>query len=106
MRSLIIYILLAVVFFSCDEPFRLDPNQAQRQIVIEGLVTDIPGKQSVKISLTGDFYGSEPTARITDAVVTVTDDLGNAVNFVHNPHASQDSMGIYLPEASFTGEIG
>jgi hypothetical protein len=106
MRALIIYILLAVVFFSCDEPFVLDPDQAQSQIVIEGLVTDIPGKQAVKISMTGDFYSTGPTARVTDATVAVTDDLGNTVNFVHNPHAHPDSAGIYLPEVAFTGEIG
>jgi len=99
-------ILLALVLFACEEPVRLDITQTPSKVVIEGLITDVPGKQSVKITRTADFYSSGETPRITDAFVTVTDDQGQVIHFVHNPGYHADSAGIYLPAVPFTGQVG
>jgi hypothetical protein len=106
MRSIFLYIILGVTFFSCEEPFRLDQKQVPDRIVIDGLLTDHPGYQSVKLTKGADFYSSGKTPRITNAVVTVSDDEGNRYPFVHNPHNVPDSAGIYLPQTPFTGTIG
>jgi hypothetical protein len=106
MRQLLTYIFIAIVFISCEEPFKLDIEQTPPKLVIEGLVTDVPNRQSVKLSMSGGFYTSGKTERVTNATVTVTDDLGNLVSFVHNPRAHADSAGIYIPAEPFTGEIG
>jgi hypothetical protein len=106
MRSPIISLLTIAVLVSCEETVPLDIRQTPSKIVIEGLVTDQPGRQSVKITRTVDFYASGETPRVTNAVVTVTDDLGQTVNFVHNPNNHSDSSGIYIPQAAFEGEIG
>ncbi|MBT1704846.1 DUF4249 domain-containing protein [Chryseosolibacter indicus] len=106
-RFLNIFILsLAIALASCDEPFKLDPKQTVEKVVIEGLVTDQPNRQSVKLSKTNSFYSTGPSPRISNAVVTVSDDLGKTVNFIHNPRNHRDSVGIYIPEEAFTGEIG
>lgn len=99
-------IIPALVLFSCDEPTELDLRQTPPRIVIEGQVTNKAHYQSVKVSRSADFYGSGQTPRITDATVTVTDDIGNEYSFVHNPRNHADSAGIYLPEDAFIGEIG
>jgi hypothetical protein len=106
MRTLYLYFLIVVVFASCDEPFKLDLNQTPDKVVIEGLVTDQPKMQGVKISRSTDFYGSGKTPRVTNAVVTVTDDLGNVTSFIHNPRSHADSSGIYVPASNFVGVIG
>lgn len=106
MRSLVFYILSAVVFFSCNEPFELDLDQAPARVVIEGLVTDHQKYQSVRITSSTDFYSSGQAPRITDATVTVKDDVGNTYNFVHNPNNHPDSAGIYVPQTPFDGVIG
>jgi hypothetical protein len=99
-------IIPALVLFSCDEPTQLDLRQTPSRIVIEGQVTNKAHYQSVKISRSADFYGSGQTPRITNAAVAVTDDMGNEYTFVHNPRNHVDSMGIYLPENAFIGQIG
>jgi hypothetical protein len=58
------------------------------------------------VSRSADFYSSGQTPRITDAVVSVTDDLGNEYTFVHNPRNHADSAGIYVPETAFVGQVG
>jgi len=106
MKNFIIILFASVVLFSCEDPFVLDSEQADPKIVIEGLVTNHPGYQSVKISRSTDFYSSGATPRVTDAVVTVSDDLGNLYSFVHNPNGVEDSAGIYIPQTPFVGSIG
>lgn len=106
MKKLIIPILIVSALYACDEPIKLDLRQVPPKTVIEAQVTDQPGRQFVKISKSVDFYASGKTPRVTDATVTVTDDLGNEYIFVHNPRAHADSMGIYLPASPFTGAIG
>jgi hypothetical protein len=106
MRKLFISIVIVSVLVSCDKEIILDLNKTQSKIVIEGLVTDQPNKQFVKVSSTAGFYSSGATPKITNAVVSVKDDLNNTYLFVHNPNNHADSAGYYLPQNPFVGEIG
>ena len=91
---------------SCDEPVRLDPKQSASRIIIEGQVTNKPGYQYVKVTRSGGFYETGKTPRVTNAAVLVEDDLGTVYQYIHNPGNKSDSLGYYIPEKSFTGEIG
>jgi hypothetical protein len=106
MQRYIKILLPALVIISCEEPAELDLRQTPPKVVIEAQVTNKPNYQVVKISRSTDFYGSGQTPRITDAIVSVTDDAGNEYTFIHNPRNHADSMGIYLPQVNFSGEIG
>ncbi|MFZ2905091.1 MAG: DUF4249 domain-containing protein [Cyclobacteriaceae bacterium] len=90
------------IFWSCEKTVLLDLTQMPAKVVIEGVVTDQSGYQFVKVSRTVDFYDSGLTPRVTDAVVSVEDDLGNEILFSHDA----DSAGYYFPVTPFTGEIG
>jgi hypothetical protein len=106
MRSLFIFFLGIVILTSCDEGIVLDVNQVEPKIIIEGLVTDKPGYQMVKVSRSVGFYTDGTTPKITNASVSVKDDLGEVVTFTHNPRNHPDSAGIYLPVTPFVGKIG
>lgn len=106
MKALVIYILLAGLLMSCEENFKLDLKQTESKIVIEGLVTDNAKLQSVRITKTSDFYSVGASPKVTNAKVTVSDDAGNTINFIHNPRNHPDSAGTYIPEVSFAGQIG
>lgn len=106
MKRLIYIFLFAAVLFSCDEPTELDLRQTPSKIVIEGLLTNKPGYQTVKISRSTDFYATGQTPRVTNANVVVTDEAGTEYPYVHNPRNHPDSSGIYLPQTAFTGEPG
>lgn len=101
-----ILIFTAFVFWSCEKTVFLDLDQVPSKIVIEGLVTNQPGYQFVKVTRTVDFYESGETPRITNATVLVEDDLGNQFVYIHNPNNHPDSTGYYLPAVPFVGETG
>ena len=90
---------------ACEKTVILKTTPADEKLVIEGLVTDFPGYQYVKVSRSVSFYQTGKTPRVTDATVTVTDDLGTVITFDHNPNAHADSAGYYKP-LGFVGEIG
>ncbi len=106
MRALFILIVACAFFFSCERTIQLDLDQTAPVVVIEGQVTNHPGYQYVKLSWSSAFYDKSQSERITDANVSVTDDLGETIDFVHNPGDDPDSAGYYLPVTSFTGSIG
>lgn len=106
MKKLVALIFASVLFWSCDEPVRLDVTQGESRVVIEGQVSNLDGQQYVKVSRSNGFYDSGKSPRITDASVIVKDDAGNEFQFVHNPGNYADSAGYYLPQTSFTGEVG
>lgn len=106
MRLFIKILLITMIFSSCEEAVELDLKQTPPKIVIEGLLTDRAGYQSVKVSRSTAFYASGQTPRVKDAVVKISDDLGQDIPFIHNPRNHPDSMGIYVPQTGFTGEIG
>jgi len=106
MRNFITLFIVSVFFWSCEKEVILDLDQTEPKVVIEAQVTNQPGYQFVKVTRTTDFYGSGATPRVTDAIVTVSDDEGNEFTFVHNPNNHADSAGIYLPSVPFTGVEG
>src|SRR5690606_25348624 len=83
--NLSMILIIAAIMVGCEKEYFLDPNPAGSMVVIEGIVTDLPGYQFVKITRNAGFYDTGQTPRITDATVTVTDNLGNITAFVHNP---------------------
>lgn len=106
MKNLFIVIITSFVFWSCEKTVLLDLNQNLPRIVIEGQVTNKSGYQYVKVSRTSGFYEAGESPAVEDAIVRVTDDIGNEFIFTHNPGKFADSTGYYKPEIPFTGEIG
>ncbi|HYC84294.1 MAG TPA: DUF4249 domain-containing protein [Chryseosolibacter sp.] len=110
MRSLTVCILslyaASGLLVGCEVPYDLDVAQTPEKIVIEGLVTDNPSHQCIKISRSVNFYDTGKTPRVTNAVVSVSDELGNVFGFVHNPNNHPDSAGYYVPAAPFSGTVG
>jgi hypothetical protein len=106
MRNLSILILLITALAGCDEPIKLDLDQTPSKLVIEGQVTDVPGMQFVRVTRSLGFYQSGDAQRVSDALVTIKDDTGEQVQFVHNPGGAKDSVGYYRAVSGFVGVIG
>lgn len=106
MRALLFFLFAGLLLTSCDEPYVLDTSDGTSRVIIEGLVTNAPTRQYVKVTRSSGFYDTGVSPRITNAIITVSDDAGNVYEFVHNPREHTDSAGYYLPTLPFSGEIG
>jgi Domain of unknown function (DUF4249) len=106
MKKIALLILLSSLILACNEQtVILDLSQVPSKVVIDGLVTNVAGKQYVMVSRSASFYQSGKTQRITNATVRVEDNLGNVFTFAHNPTNKPDSVGRYSG-GRFKGVIG
>ena len=99
---LIILSLTGLVFYSCEETTIIDVDQAPSRVVIDAILTDRPDDQRVKITRSLDFYAQGFSPALSNASVTVSDDLGTTFNFIE----SEDEPGLYLPAIPFLGVVG
>jgi len=105
-RAFVIALFSVLIFSGCEKTVLLDLDQMSSKVVIEGLVTNQPGYQFVKVSKTAGFYESGATPRVTNAIVSISDDQGNEFMLTHNPNNQADSMGYYTPITPFVGVLG
>ncbi len=105
MKYLMLIILLGVFLTGCDEAIQLDLKQTPTRLVIEGQITDVPGRQFVRVSRSLGFYQSGEAEKVSNAQVTISDDTGEEIEFIHNPNSSEDSVGYYIPAGNYTGAI-
>ncbi|MDJ1480768.1 DUF4249 domain-containing protein [Cytophagaceae bacterium YF14B1] len=87
---------------SCITPYNPDLGSAQTRIVIEGIISTLPGPQKVRITQSSVYTnGSEGTnIGITGAHVYVTDDIGNRIDYM------DIGTGNYETDAFVQGIIG
>lgn len=100
MKNILFPILLALALFSCEKTIELDLEQTQEAVIIEGLITDQPGRQYVRISRSVGFNSSGQNPAVSGAIVAVEDQEGNSHAF------TEQAPGYYLPAESFTGRVG
>ncbi len=82
-------VLLSLIFGSCEKKVILDLNTAEPKIVIEGNVSSEPGPYTVTITTSGDYYTAEGIEPVTEAIVMISDDLGNTDTL------SEINQGVY-----------
>jgi hypothetical protein len=81
---------MTIAFFSsCEKVITLDLKNADKQVVVQGNVTNTPGPYTVNLNYTVPYYSSNTFPVITGALVKITDDAGN------NQTLSETSPGIY-----------
>lgn len=97
----ILYCLAAILLSTaCEKTIVLDPGQTEELFVIEGLITNSLSKHQVKISKSQTFNSSGGALGVSDATVSVSDDLGQTIEY------GEVQPGVYRAKEAFTGEIG
>jgi len=95
-----IYILILSAFFlgACEDVIEMDLNNVEPKIVIEAKLYNQILPASVIITETTDFFGELEIKLISNANVTISDDLGNSVALLESEN------GFY--SADFFGDTG
>ena len=104
MKSIKHFFILLSVFIlinSCISKFVPETDENQELIVVEGLITDQPGINTVKLSKSLPLGRKSSAKPLKGCTVTITDDIGNSYNL------SEKVAGTYVTDAAkFIGIIG
>lgn len=99
MAKKIITVYLLALLMGCVKPYDFDPLTYEKVLVIDGLITDQPGPQTVAITYTYPL-DTTLTEKVQNAEVWVEDGDGNRTDY------TWFEDGIYRSPAGFTGVVG
>jgi hypothetical protein len=85
----VIFVLSIFIFTDCQKVINVDLNEAEPRIVIEGLITDIPGSYTVRISKSGSYFNQPVLPNVSGARVIISDNFGS------NDTLKETTPGIY-----------
>lgn len=94
-----LFFLSSIVLSACEKVIEPDLKNTEPQLVIEAEISDQPQSSQVRISMSTAFTQPGSFNGVTDAIVTITDDLGNSESLM------MQSPGIYQ-SATLTGVPG
>lgn len=95
----IVGILSIIAFSSCEKVINLNLKNEAPRLVIEGTVDDTGNPAKVIISKSAVFSANGDYPKVTDAVVKITDNLGNTFSL------AETSAGTYT-NATLIGVVG
>jgi hypothetical protein len=95
----VIIIGLGILTLSCEKVIKIDLNNVQRRLVLEGVISSQPGQSQFTLSKTGDFYQPSTFPKVSGAEVIVSDIFGNIDTL------RESQPGIYIAD-SLRGVIG
>jgi hypothetical protein len=84
MQKYYIVILGFILFLSCKEVYEPDTENGNTALVIQGLMTNIPGQLAVRITKAVPYDSANSYLAVRNANVFVYDDLGNMVMLTDN----------------------
>jgi hypothetical protein len=95
-----ISLCLMLTLSSCTEKFLPETGEDKDLLVVEGLITDQPGQNTIKLSTSLPLGERSVAQPLSGAIVSISDDLGNSYTFV------EKSEGAYVPDSLFHGVVG
>lgn len=82
MKNIVVLIIVCTSLFSCQKVIDVDLNEANPKLIIEANYTAEDSTVRVKITYTSNYFSNEESAKIDDAVVTITNQSGTSQNLM------------------------
>jgi len=89
-----------ILISSCIEQFIPLVGEDKDIIVVEGLITDQPGQNIIKLSISLPLGGKDAAKPLIGCIVTISDDFGN------NYSLHETVSGTYIEDPAFLGVVG
>jgi hypothetical protein len=99
-QQFVVIVSTFLFFTSCISQFIPTAGISADLLVVEGLITDQPGQNSVKLSVSMPLGGKSTVRPLSESSVSISDDNGNSYNL------SETITGTYTPDPLFHGVVG
>jgi hypothetical protein len=99
-NSILIYLSFTLLITSCISQFIPQTNESKELLIVEGLITDQPGSNSIILTKSMPLGQRSEANPVTGCVVMVSDDQGSKTEF------GETSPGVYSAPQFFHGMTG
>lgn len=96
----VLIFLSAIMLWSCQEEYRVDLQNTDPFLVVDGLITDKPGPHSVRLSKSVKFQDQFVPQAVSGANLHISGSDGQSVAL------TEGQPGLYQTPADFAGTIG
>ncbi|MFH1296457.1 MAG: DUF4249 domain-containing protein [Bacteroidota bacterium] len=95
-------ILLSLIAGACTERIDLKLDETYTRLVVDGGISNDTTSYQISLSKTANYFYNEPTPRVVNAIVGLTDGT------IHYPlHETEPGKsGLYKTDPAFSGSIG
>jgi hypothetical protein len=103
MKTIRVILILFILFSICSCIVQYIPktNETQELLVVEGLISDQPGINTIKLSKSVPLWNKQYSKPLKGSIVTISDDMGR----LYTMKETRD--GIYVTDsATFQGAVG
>lgn len=73
--------LTALTFTACEDVIEVDLDEGTPQLTVDAFITDEPGQQDIRLTITAPYFDNSGAPAATGATVTVMDNTGLQYNF-------------------------
>ncbi len=81
MKTTLIFFSLIILLTSCENVIEIELDYMKPKLVIEGVINDFDNQCIIKLSKTTDYFNHKTNPKVSDAVITLTDNAGTVVKF-------------------------
>jgi hypothetical protein len=98
--QLVLLFILLLVINGCIEQFVPETSDDKDLLVVEGLITDQPGQDTIKLSRSLPLGAKSSAKPLRGCSVTISDDIGNLYS------STEMAAGTYIINSPFQGVVG
>jgi hypothetical protein len=103
-RIFLLFIIVGLFLNSCTTVIDAKLDTGPTQLSVDGLLTDQPGSQTIRLTQTAAYFDSSQPTPATSATVTVSDDKGKTYRFLD---ATNTGYYVWQPTGKDTlGHVG
>lgn len=103
----ILLIILTLYLVSCEDPIDIEIDNGESQLVVDAILTNSLNEQKVILSKSGNYFNPSFN-EVTNAVVSIKDNLGNVITLQNNNSTTYSFIPTELPfndNLSYTLEV-
>ena len=95
MKWLIVILSIFSVLTACEDKIELDVPEGSKKLVVDGILNNGDSLQRITLSNTSPYFSSTITPRVSNAIVFVTSNAGDTINFTENSLSPGDYETVY-----------
>jgi len=92
----ILLILISFYLISCEDPIDIEIDNGESQLVVDAILTNSMNEQKVILSKSGNYF-NPAFNEVTNAVVSIKDNLGNVIELQNNNSTTYSFIPTELP---------